>query len=108
MLMLTTLDEYVARYPQGDGRADITAGPMQGGHGRQLDRSSLLTPETVLFIGLADAPGPALLKIRATGDDDNAWAVPRRRSRAADQQTVYRITIPITQPNATAARAGGS
>ena len=108
MLMLTTLDEYVARYPREDGGAEIPTDVMKGGHGRQLDRSSLLTPETVLFIGLADAPGPALLKIRATGDDDNAWAVLRPRSRAADQQTVYRITIPITQPNAMAARANGS
>lgn len=108
LLMLTTLDEYAAAYMPESGGAEIKTDPMRGGHGRQLDRSSLLTPETVLFVGFADAPGPALLKIRAAGDDDNAWAVLRPRNRAADQQTVYRITIPITQQNALAAQAGGS
>ena len=83
-MLLTTVDEYINE-----------RSPVKGGHARHLDRSTLLTPETVLFIGFADAPGPVRLKIRSAGDG-NAWRVLHPRSGRAAQRTVFRMTIPVT------------
>jgi hypothetical protein len=92
VMLLTTLSEYIGEYGTG---SDARTEAVRGDHGRQLDRSSLLAPDTALFIGFSEDAGPARIKIRATGGGDDDWRPIHPRSGGTNRRTVYRITLPI-------------
>ncbi len=97
IMALTTLGEFIGEYPAKNSSGVDHRNPMRGGHARPLDRSTLLTPDTAMFIGFAEDAGPARLMIRTAGADDDAWRAVHPSASPSTRRTVYRVTIPINR-----------
>ncbi|UCD28356.1 MAG: hypothetical protein JSV03_14925 [Planctomycetota bacterium] len=87
LLLLTTFDDVdqwqIKQKGQEIGRSQ----------GQRLDRSSVLTKDTALFVGFSEDPGPARLCRRKPGTSTGSW----KAIQPSESHIMYRIKIPIAK-----------
>ena len=87
LLLLSTLKEYEAE-AAGSGFGDPY---LEGTHCRRLERSDLLSRDTVMLVGFSDQAGPVRLAVRNSRKKQGEFG-PLRPGQA---RTMYRILIPV-------------
>ncbi len=86
LMLLTTMNEFDAYVSNERMEWDL-----RRSHGRQLDRCHLLTCDTALVVGFADAAGPVRLEVRPAGQPNARW-------QSIDPErgyVMYRFIVPV-------------